>query len=1503
MKKFFTYVLSLGLVCIGFAGYSQTFYYTGGLQTYTVPAGVTAIAVDAQGAMGGGINCAYTSYQSLGGCGGRVQATVNVTPGHVLNITVGGQPGATGGGGYGGGGNDLTYWTTTWPGAGGGGGTTIFDATAGTTLVVAGGGGGGGGDFCSGYIGGVGDVGGAGGGLIGGAGNSDFCGAALGGQGGTQVGGGAGSACTGTGGTGTAGNGANVPASANVGSGAGGGGWFGGGSGSEGAGGGGGSSYTNATYTIGTPIHTQGYNCSNGIAIISVACNAGTITGPSTTVCTGSTLSLTDATGGGVWSSSNTVTAPVSGTGVVTGGSAGTAIISYSVGGCSATYNVTVYAMPAPITGTLSVCQFGNTPLGETIGGGTWGSSNTAVATVSATGVVTGVTAGTSIVSYTTGGGCTQAVIVTVNAAPGTFTGTPNVCVGLTTTLSNTVAGGTWSSSNTAVGTISSPGGVLGGISGGTVTITYTMPGNCYTTEVATVNPAPSAIGGAIFTVCQGLTITLTDVVAGGAWSSQFPAIGSVNAVTGVVTGVSGGTTTITYTSANCTPVTAVVTVYPVSAISPSAPVVCTGVTLPLTDALAGTWSSSNTAVAMIGGTGILTGITPGTSTILFTFTTGCTTSVVATVNLSPVAISGTTTLCVNNVTTFSDGTGGGAWSSSNTAVGTIVSGSGVFTAISAGTTTISYVMPSTGCFAISVLTVNPIPALISGNMYVCAGLTTTLNETTAGGTWSSNPIAICTIGATTGVVFGEVAGTAIISYTLPTGCYSLGVFTVNPSPQAILGNHGMCLGYTTQLSDVSTGGTWSSSNTVVGTIDASSGLAMGLSIGTTTITYSLAAGCTSTTTVTVNPNPAAITGTGAGCIGFTTTLSDPTAGGTWSTSNNIVAIIGSSSGTVSALSPGNDTVYYTLNTGCSADMIFTVNPQPAAISGGSYLCVGLSTTFTDASGGGTWSAYNANATVGSASGLVTGVSPGVDIITYTLPTTCYVTAPITITTPPTAITGPNNVCVNSSITLSDGTVPGTWTLSPVTGNASISASGVVTGISSGIVVATYTTFACNPVYYEIQVNPLPTPIIGIGNLCVGSSTSLTDITPGGTWSSSNPGATVSSTGVVSGVDTGAGTNITYTLPTGCYVSVPVIVFPIPKPIMGVDSVCPGSSVILTDSTPSGVWSSSDGTIDTCFAFSGEIKGIRAGSVTISYTLISGCYVTMHFTVISPLPATLSMTQSPTPLICNGDPVTFTATSTNGGTPTYTWMRFGTIFLASGTSNTYTYSGTFNHHGDYITCIMTTGNICASPAVVQVSQVVNIYPQVTPVVTISTLAPNDTAAYLGDAFTFYSNVTNGGIDPTYQWYINSTAVPGATNNTFTTNVYNENDTVYCIVNATPPCDLSGVPVQSNTSIVIYGLGYLSASSLSTASNDLSLFPNPNTGSFTLSGTVAAISNKEVSLEVVDMLGRTVYTGTTLPQNNAIHTDIKLGNDAAAGTYLLHVYTETGTETFHFVIGK
>ncbi len=113
---------------------------------------------------------------------------------------------------------------------------------------------------------------------------------------------------------------------------------------------------------------------------------------------------------------------------------------------------VTVNAIPT-INGQLSACQNGTTQLtgtGSPAISNAWVSSNTTVATVNATGLVTGVGVGTSVITYTDSNGCFNTATITINPnVTPTFTQVSPICSGeslsaLPTTSNNGITG-TWS--------------------------------------------------------------------------------------------------------------------------------------------------------------------------------------------------------------------------------------------------------------------------------------------------------------------------------------------------------------------------------------------------------------------------------------------------------------------------------------------------------------------------------------------------------------------------------------------------------------------------------------------------------------------------------------------------------------------------------------------------------------------------------------------------------------------------------------------------------------------------------------------------------------------------------------------------------------------------------------------------------------------------------------------------------------------------------------------------
>ncbi len=167
--------------------------------------------------------------------------------------------------------------------------------------------------------------------------------------------------------------------------------------------------------------------------------------------------------------------------------------------------------------------------------------------------ILTNVTtdmSGTYVATLTnvTGGGCStsSSTTVVVNSAP-SISGPNSLCGGETISLSASVSGGTWSSSNTAVATVDPSTGVVSGVAGGTVSISYTY--GCTSTYTVTVT-GPVAISGA-GTVVPGYTTNLSNTTSGGVWTSSNTSVATVSS-TGVVTGVAIGNATITYSIGSC---------------------------------------------------------------------------------------------------------------------------------------------------------------------------------------------------------------------------------------------------------------------------------------------------------------------------------------------------------------------------------------------------------------------------------------------------------------------------------------------------------------------------------------------------------------------------------------------------------------------------------------------------------------------------------------------------------------------------------------------------------------------------------------------------------------------------------------------------------------------------------------------------------------------------------------------------------------------------------------
>lgn len=1187
-----------------------------------------------------------------------------------------------------------------------------------------------------------------------------------------------------------------------------------------------------------------------------------------TTVCIGATTTLSNTASGGIWSSATPSIASItSGSGIVSGISAGTVQISYMLStGCLATTVLTVNPVPTTISGTVAVCIAHSTNLSSSPTGGTWASANLGIATVgSLSGSVTGLAAGTSRITYTLPTGCMITRIVTVLPYPPAISGSASVCQGMTITLSNSVAGGTWSSPDGAGVLSIGSTGLLSGISPGTGTILYTLSSGCSAARIITVNALPPAIGGSS-SVCPGTQVILTNSVSGGAWTSSNISRASVNATSGVLTGLSAGTVVVTYALGTGCYTTKVVTVHPAVATITGPYNVCENASVTFGNSTSGgVWSSSNLAVGSIGSTtGVFLGISAGTVTISYTIpSTSCFSMRTVSVNTSPTVISGSTIFCAGNTTTFSATPSGGTWSSSNTSVAT-VGVTGVATGVSAGTAKISYSL-STGCRAIQGITVNPLPSTIGGAFTMCIGSGVALTNATSGGTWLSGNPAIASIGSSSGTVTGISPGTSMVSYTLSTGCIKTAIVTVNPSPSAISGPSSVCVGGSVTLSDPATGGTWSSSNTGTATVGMTSGVVSGVSSGICIITYVVTPGCYATKTISVNTTPATISGPTSICSGSSATLSNAISGGTWVSGNTAVVSIGSSTGIVSGIASGTASVTYTLSSGCFVTRIITINPLPTSIAGSSSVCIGYPSLFSNSTIGGIWSSSNVDvATVGSVSGSVVGVNTGTVVITYTVPTGCFSTHTLTVLVSPSAIYGAASFCQGTTESVTCYPTGGTWSSSN-TSIATIGTSGVISGISNGTVRITYTVGSGCIVTKVITVNPLPAVITGTLSVCSGLNTSLGNASGGGTWSSSSvTTAYVSTTGVVTGYSTGTAT-ITYINGTGCIRTATVTVNESPSAITGSGSICVSATLALGNTVSGGTWGSSSPTIATINSGTGVVTGINAGTPTMTYTLPNGCRRTCVVT-INPLPGAIGGPSS----LCVGSIITQTNTLPGG-----TWSSGNTAVGTIGAGSGIVYG--ISTGTTQISYVSSMG--CTATKVVSVNGMPS-----------SGVISGPTAVSIGSTITLSSTVSGG------TWSSSNTTKATVSSGGTVTGISAGSCTIsYRVTNA------------CGSSVTTYGVAIASSRiamdpvHAADFGKRIRVFPNPNSGMFTISGAFDEEDGKLVQLKVADIVGRTVFAGVVSIHDKQLNAEVALDERLASGTYILVVQSDSQVGNFHIIV--
>ncbi|MCW3121528.1 MAG: surface protein [Flavipsychrobacter sp.] len=687
----------------------------------------------------------------------------------------------------------------------------------------------------------------------------------------------------------------------------------------------------------------------------------------------------------------------------------------------------------------------------------------------------------------------------------------------------------------------------------------------------------------------------------------------------------------------------------------------------------------------------------------------------------------------------------------------------------------------------------------------------------------------------------------------------------VNPVPSAITGATVICRPGSTVLTDVTPGGTWSSSpagivSVPVGTV--TSGTVTAITAGAVNISYTLTStGCFAVLPFRVNNPPAAITGIDQVCQTLTTSLTETVGGGAWSSSSSTIASV-VTPGTVTGNNPGSATISYTIPGCAAATYAVTVNPKPAPIAGGTNVCLGMASKFSDALGGGTWSS-SAEAAFGipPATGPdeLVGVTAGTATITYTSSKGCKTTLTLTVdpTVSPITLDGggtppySNVICANGPFTLlSDATPGGFWTTANT--NAAVNTAGEVYGLDGGTASITYNQGSCK-VFYTVTVNPAPMPISGPSPVCQNDSFFLTDLTLGDKWTSTDVSAATidSNTGFVRTLlPKTLGMDFIYTdRVSTCAAKFTVIINPSPDGTISTDkptTFCTGGDV--TVSVPLGTlsetyqWYSNSLPIPAPLGVASSYSTTATQTLQVKITNSYGCVTnSVPVLVISGISPTLAIKGTDT--FCMGNGATLTADAHGTvGIITYQWTKNGAN-IAGANSPTYyaTTTGVYD-------CIVGVSGFSGTCTVTTNDESLLVHPAPTPSIGYASKKLRSDAGY-----------------NTYQWYLNTVAVAGATKSTYTPT---KNGSYRVSVTDSNGCSGYSTEIIITTTEV-----------KQFTAADVKIYPNPSTSLLHIESPVA------VNAVITSIEGKTV-----LSQKEA--TEINISN-LANGMYIIMLFDERG----------
>ncbi len=247
----------------------------------------------------------------------------------------------------------------------------------------------------------------------------------------------------------------------------------------------------------------------------------------------------------------------------------------------------------------------------------------------------------------------------------------------------------------------------------------------------------------------------------------------------------------------------------------------------PLTVGETYTWTPADGLASTTGATVAATPTITTTYTVTLSSVYGCASTATETVTVNPYPVATITdpTVCIGSLMTVTSSVAydSTSWSFGGTHIKTTTEGGTTDTLNANMGGTYMATVSAKGCTSSSnTYFINTVGG-ITGTPVVCTGLTTTLADTTMGGSWMSSDTTLAKIDTMTGVLLGIAAGNPIVTFTSPAGCYVTTTATINPTPNAnipadqIICNNTMTTKVVFAGSVANTTFTWANVDTTIG--------------------------------------------------------------------------------------------------------------------------------------------------------------------------------------------------------------------------------------------------------------------------------------------------------------------------------------------------------------------------------------------------------------------------------------------------------------------------------------------------------------------------------------------------------------------------------------------------------------------------------------------------------------------------------------------------------------